>query len=630
METESLKKQIEKKIADPASFPKAYRDFKEYLRKHRAVQEFHFGHKVLGSFESDPKRDPFVKTVKLAVLASHTVDFLYPLLKTDLMLEDIRCDLYKPKYNQFRQEIFDRASGLFAFQPDITVVALELEDVFPNHISEFPAMPEEKREDFFRQALSLYESIVASYHANARGSILLVQGLVAPFQSFRTLERKDDDLLGFVERLNQEVSSLCKRHSNTRLLDYSSLVSRYGSEQWTDPRLYYTARIPIAPSHWLHMSDAYVRYIKAVLGLDLKCIVLDLDNTLWGGVLGEEGIEGIQLGETFPGSVFRKFQEYLLSLHANGYILAVNSKNNLEDVLAVLNSHKWMILRESHFAAIKANWNGKPENISEISAEINILPEHMLFVDDDPVEIEKVRLSYPALTCMQVESPPLNFAAQFKQLRCFGKLGLTDEDKQRGGQYIHERKRRELRESIGSIDDFLSSLSQRMTVYRNERKHVKRIAQLTQKTNQFNMTTLRLTEAEVEAMLDDPRYQLITAELSDKFGDSGIIAYVQIRTSDRSWRIENFLMSCRVLGRTVEESLLHYIVQLAGKLNIDKVWADFRTTKKNSPFSEFYLNNGFVETGRTPNEPADKKQFVCTPANREPRKSFVEIVDNAE
>jgi FkbH-like protein len=574
--------------------------------KLKTIRDYHLAYRQLD-------QEPFTQEVKLALLASYTSDFILPLLQVDLMRSGIRSDLYKPRFNQFRQEILDGNSGLYAAQPDITILSFHLEDVFP--IFETDPM------DVAQEALSLCESMIRSYRQFATpGSQLFIQNWIAPIHCYDPLVRTDFALASLVERLNRELAALAGKTAGVHVMDYARLAQQCGLECWTDARTYYTARIPVAQEHWIALSQFYAAYIRAALGMDLKCVVADLDNTLWGGVLGEDGIEGIRLGESYPGLAFRRFQQYLLGLYDHGYTLAIASKNNQEDVLEVLRNHPAMALREKHFAVIKANWQEKAQNIQEISEEINLSIDHMLFVDDNPVEIEKVKLALPGITCLQIESPPLNFLRQFQELRCFGKLRVTDEDRLRGQQYFDDRQRREFKQTVGTIEAFYQSLAQRMTIYSNYHGHVARIAQLSQRTNQFNLTTLRLAEADVALMMADPDYLLLTADLSDRFGDSGTIAFVQIRKQGRVWRIENFLMSCRVLGRTVEETLLNYIFDRAAAESVVTIEGAYIPTKKNAPFARFYLSHGF--------SPAGDNRYAKQVALHEPGAAFIEILEH--
>ena len=552
-------------------------------------------------------QQPFNRQVKLAMLTSYTTDFILPLLQVDLRLSQIRSDVYKPHFNQFRQEILNPNSGLYREKPDITIVAFNLEDVIP--------IFESNRSEMETEILELCDSLIHNFRQFAPGqSQLFIQNWIPPLHSYDPLVRTDSAIGTFIERLNSKLNTLVRQMPGVHVIDYARAAAQCGLDRWVDPRTYYTARIPVAREHWPALSQCYAAYIRAALGMDLKCIVLDLDNTLWGGVLGEDGPDGIHLGESYPGIAFRRFQQYLLGLYDHGYILAISSKNNEEDVLQVLSTHPAMVLRERHFAAIKANWQEKAQNIRDISKEINISIDHMLFVDDNPVEIEKVRLALPGITCLQIESPPLNFTVQFGGLRCFGKLLITEEDRLRGQQYFDDRQRREFKQSVEAIDDFYCSLAQHMTIHSNYESHASRIAQLTQRTNQFNMTTIRLTEADVARMMADPEYLLLTADLSDRFGDSGTIAFVQIRRGKQVWRIENFLMSCRVLGRTVEETLLNYIFERAAAEGVATIEAAYLPTKKNAPFAQFYPSRGF-------------KEYVQEVRGYKPAPSFIETLN---
>lgn len=588
-----------------------YEDLKEYLRSSRTLTDFHFGYKLFRRFETDLHEQGLRQQIRLALLTSYTNNFLTALIQTDLMLEDIGCEIYTGGYNQVRQDILNPDSELYRFRPDVAILAMEIEDLFPDRVAIFPSFTSSERDDFKNEVLEAYRSLMRHFHDNMPSSgrySVLVQNQSYPFQAYRGLKEADGSLTRFVRELNKSLEELCRAFPNTYILDNASLMEQHGIEEWRDPRLYYTVHIPVAQRNWLHVSNAYVGYIKAALNLNIKCIVLDLDNTLWGGVLGEEGLEGIQLGSTYPGAVFRKFQQYLLSLYGDGYILAVASKNNWDDVRAVLDQHRSMLLKQNHFAGLKVNWNDKAANIKELSKEIGIATDHMLFVDDNPVEIAKVRSAVPGITCLQLESPPLNFAAQFSRLRCFGKLHITEEDKQRGEWYFRDRQRRDLKNELQSLDTFYRDLDQCLIVHENPKQHIHRIVQLTERTNQFNMTSIRLAERTVKELLDDPEYLLITAELSDRFGDNGLIAYLQVRKTAQTWYLENFLMSCRVLGRTAEEALLDYLVGRAKDERAQSVVAEFVRTKKNASFADFYPRSGF----RLASEGSDNKDGSAT------------------
>jgi FkbH-like protein len=615
---------IERGIAHHDTFPHSYSELKEMLMREPTLSNYQFGNRLLQNFEQDPSFPAFTRRIRLALLTSYTIDFVMPILKAELMLSDIGADIYKSHYNQFRQEVLNPDSDLYRFNPEVTIVAFNLEDVFPDRISRFPALSDQERQSLSSDVLALYRMIAENFRRYSAGGRLLLQNLVAPFDAYDDLARADNSIHSWIDTLNRELPRIVDGYADTFVLDYARLVNEAGTRTWTDPRTYYMARIPVAQSNWIALGACYATYIRALSNLDAKCIVLDLDNTLWGGVLGEDGFDGIQIGDTYPGIVFKRFQEYLLGLYSSGYILAISSKNNHEDVIDVLRRHPSMILREQHFAAIKANWNSKEQSIREISREIQISCDHMLFIDDNPVEIAKVGSAIPGITCLHLPSPPLEFGRKLESRRRLGKLLITEEDRRRGSQYFQDRQRRETEKTAGSLSDFYRSLKQRVSVHVDYLPHTARMAQLTQRTNQFNMTTIRLTESEVRRMISSPDYMLLTADLCDEFGDSGTIAFIQIRKLERSWIIENWLMSCRVLGRTVEQRLLDYIVERARVAHVDMVFANYAPTKKNRPFADFYLKNGFTQI-----ETADggAARFAVHCSELAPHESFVEIVE---
>ena len=597
-----------------------YAELKHFAREHRTLKDIYHAHRLLAAV--DDSEAGWIRSLKVALLTSYTTDFIIPLLQTELAISDIRCELYQPGFNQFRQEILNGGSGLYEFQPDVSIVAFGLEDLIPEAVAKFSVLSDAERRSLRDELLGLCESLVESYSRSTGSSTLFMQNLVVPFATFDPLRRDDRGIDAFIADVNNGLQQIAARNPNAYVIDYARLVATRGSACWTDPRTYYTARLPVSQENWLAMAEMYGKYIRGALNMDVKCLVLDLDNTLWGGVLGEDGPEGIAIGETYPGNVFRRFQEYLLALFAGGYILAISSKNDHDDVIDVLQGHPGMILREEHFAAIKANWKTKEENIREISREIGITVDQMLFIDDSPVEIAKVSAAIPGIRFLHLQSPPLNFSKQIDDARCISKLTLTEEDRERGKQYSEERKRREVKAKMSSVDDFYRDLKQRLTIHLDHEPHRARITQLSQRTNQFNMTTLRLSDSDVSRMLSSSDYLLLTADLEDRFGSSGTVVYAQIRKLERSWVIESFLMSCRVLGRGVEDSVMDFVFAEAKKARVESVFATYIPTKKNAPFADFYRRCGFeaVEAGRS-----GEKRFGRKVEDHAPQSRFIEL-----
>lgn len=333
-----------------------------------------------------------------------------------------------------------------------------------------------------------------------------------------------------------------------------------------------------------------------------KCIVLDLDDTLWGGVAGEDGIEGVALSLEEPGASFISFQQALRDLHDRGILLAINSKNNPEDALAVIRSHPNMILKEPHFAAMRMNWNDKADNIRELAEELNIGLNSMVFLDDNPLQRELVRTALPEVEVPEMPQDPREYTRMLLSLPYFGSGALTDEDKMRGNMYVTERLRRESEKRFESREEFLESLNLHTEVKQNDTAAISRISQLTEKTNQFNTNKVPLSVEEVEELMQHQESAVFHARAIDRFGDHGIIAVAIIQKEEALWRVQTLLMSCRVFERGIEQAFVYAIAEAAKKEGVAELVFDFVPTDKNDPakaFLETYTNNGTLSVKKT-------------------------------
>lgn len=324
-----------------------------------------------------------------------------------------------------------------------------------------------------------------------------------------------------------------------------------------------------------------------------KCIVLDLDNTLWGGVAGEDGFSGIELGLDPPGSYFVAFQQALIDLYNQGIILAVNSKNNLADAMEVIRKHPNMILKEKHFAAMRVNWGDKAENLRELARELKIGLDSMIFLDDDPANRFWVRKVLPEVETPDLPEDSSGYVRFLRSLPYFKKDIITDEDKMRGSFYVTERLRREQEKKFSSREDFLKSLGTEVNCFVDDDSCVSRLAQLTEKTNQFNINKRPLTEEEIKGYIIDDGYAVFHASAADSFGNHGVIAFALAKKGEEKWIVESLLMSCRILGRGIEEAFLESIRRQAAKNGAGYLEILFVPSEKNEPAREFvgrYLN----------------------------------------
>jgi FkbH-like protein len=325
-----------------------------------------------------------------------------------------------------------------------------------------------------------------------------------------------------------------------------------------------------------------------------KCVVLDCDNTLWGGVIGEDGLGGIKISDDYPGSCFRDFQQYVLTLRAQGVMLALCSKNNEADVWEVFDNHDRMVLKREHITAYRINWQDKPSNLMELAKELNIGLDSMVFIDDSAMEIGALRETLPMVTTITVPTESAALPSVVAAHRQFDRLNVTAEDRARSDMMSQERARRDIASTVLSKEDFIRSLELRVEVFPVTAATVERAAQLGNKTNQFNLTTRRRDLNEMTALIDDPDWLVMAMRASDRFGDYGQVGLAIVDLRDKPAVIDTFLMSCRVLGRNVEESFLAALADATAARGIDQLEGRFIASAKNQMVAQFYPNQGFT------------------------------------
>ncbi len=338
-----------------------------------------------------------------------------------------------------------------------------------------------------------------------------------------------------------------------------------------------------------------------------KCLVLDLDNTLWGGVVGEDGMENLALSLQPPGNGFLAFQQAIMDHFDRGVILAINSRNNPDDAWQVIRTHPNMILREKHFAAARINWNDKVDNLKELARELNIGLDSMVFLDDDETNRAAVRAMLPEVLTPDLPKDPAEYARFLNSLGVFDSSFITDEDKMRGNLYVTERLRKEEEKKFVSKEDFLKSLSLELEVFCDDDSCLPRLSQLTEKTNQFNTMKKPLTEGDLRRYIESPDHHVFFGKLSDKFGDYGIIAFALTDKSKDSWRISSMLLSCRAFVRGVEDAFFAVIRKQALKEKISKISIAFEETPKNAPAKEFVeknFKNKETKINKSPHSPS--------------------------
>ncbi|MHC1791946.1 HAD-IIIC family phosphatase [Solidesulfovibrio sp.] len=397
-----------------------------------------------------------------------------------------------------------------------------------------------------------------------------------------------------VQALNAAIQEEVRNVHNAYFVDLGLCLARVGAKNFLDNRYWHMNRAPYTLNAYQEIAHEAGKYLRPRFGKAKKCLVLDCDNTLWGGIIGEDGLAGIKLGESSPGSAYMEFQQQILDLHHRGVILAICSKNNEGDVWEVFDNHPSSVIRRRHIAAWRVNWRDKPTNIRELALELNIGLDSMVFIDDSDFEVNLVRQELPEVEVLHFPKEQA-FHARDKLACCglFDTLTVSAEDRKRGMMYGAEAERKQLLSSATDIKSYLKSLEMRILLCPADSFSIPRVAQQTQKTNQFNLTTKRYSEADIASFASDPNAEVLCIKLSDKFGDSGLVGSCILKFESDTAYIDTFLLSCRALGRGVEDVFLRHIARRARKRGASVVFGDYIPTRKNAQVQHFYKRHGF-------------------------------------
>ncbi|MGD0213187.1 MAG: HAD-IIIC family phosphatase [Terriglobales bacterium] len=532
--------------------------------------------------------------LKLEILRSFTVEPIVPLLRAEAFTYGIDVEVHVGDFNTYVQDIVDASSALYRFAPDAVVLAVRTEDVAPDLVDGFADLSSEGAREAAGRVASGYEQWVTSFRQHSQAA-LVIHSLERPrHPSLGVLDSQSEvGQSGLIRQINRELRRVAEGFRGVYILDYDALVARHGSGNWHDERKWLMARLPIAADHLLHMAREWMRFLAPLTGHTAKCLAVDLDNTLWGGVIGEEGMTGIKVGAEYPGAAFQALQRALLDLSKKGILLAACSKNNLDDAMEALDKHPGMLLRSKHFAALRINWTDKSQNLREIAQELNIGIDSLAFLDDNPFEREQVRAALPEVTVIDLPQNPLDYATAVRDCPVFERLALSVEDQQRTAMYAEQRQRAGAEQSFRSKEDFFRFLEQEAELNPVSDLTLGRVAQLTQKTNQFNLTTRRYSEAQIAEMAGKKEWNIRSIRVRDRFGDHGLVGVAIVLDQGDQCEIDTFLLSCRVIGRTVETALLAHIAKGAVERGCKRLVGWFLPTKKNAPARDFYSQHKF-------------------------------------
>ena len=563
---------------------------------------------------------PDLVPTRVAILGGSTTTEVTSMLELFLLAQGIQPTFYESGYDRYSDDIEFENPELWSFKPDFVFIHTTWRNV-----SQFPDLmeSEEEVEQRARREAGRFEFLWEKIHSKL-GALIIQNNFDLPhlrplgnLEAFEAFGR-----VNFLMRLNTEFATYARKHSYFLINDILYLSAQVGLEAWYGHTYWYNFHMALSPTAAVALAQNVAAIAKSVYGKSKKCLVLDLDNTLWGGVVGDDGVQSLILGRDHPvGEAFMDFQSYVKDLQRRGVVLAVCSKNDIESAKEGF-SHPDSILKLEDFNVFKANWNPKPANIREIAAELNIGLDSIVFVDDNPVERALVADELPEVATPDVGSDVSRFAKILESEHYFETHRVVHDDLNRAAYYSSNTRRATCEASFRDYGEFLASLEMRAEIGPFSAMYLERITQLINKTNQFNLTTKRYTSAEVDAIAQDPNFVTLYGRLADKFGDNGLVSVVIGRSVNETLELDLWLMSCRVLNREMELAMFDALLEYCQAKSIRKIVGVYIPSKKNKMVSDHYFKLGFTagagisETHQlwhydVSNAQARKSRYIC-------------------
>ena len=528
----------------------------------------------------DKKLTPY----KISILSNITINQIKEILDYSLKLNGIRSKINIGQYDNIIQEVSKHS------QSDLVIIFFELANLKENFHTKINLVSEKELREF----TDFFKSTIDMILSNLKKTPLVLFNKFSPliFSSF-ALEKNR------LEKISEELNIYLEKKidNNVKIIDIDKLISNLGINQSVDMRLFYGAKSLYSINFYKSYSEFINPIILSSLGKMKKALIFDCDNTLWHGILGEDGYKNIKMGDdSYEGRIFQQIQEKALELYDKGIFICLCTKNNYDDVIEVISKHKDMRLKKENFSVIKSNWKNKVDNIIEIGKELNVGLDSLVFIDDSDFELEFVKKKLPEVRLFKVPQDISKYYYLFnKEIQIFYKFNQTQEDKIRNIDFKNQLKRKKLRTKFTKIEGYLNSLNIKITINLNDKKNISRISQMTLKTNQFNLTTRRYSEKQIKNFLTNKKYLIFTLLLKDKFGDSGItgLAILKIEKPNNSSVIDTFLLSCRIIGRNVEYAFMNFIISYLKKKKINLVRSNYIRSKKNDQVKNFYEQCSF-------------------------------------
>jgi FkbH-like protein len=544
------------------------------------------------------KASPALPKVKVALLGDFATQMLNTAIRGMAIEYNLAFDLFEAEFNQIDQQVFDTDSELYKHEPNFIIICKSGE----NLEAKFLGLKNEKRADFANTEIQYFENIVETIQQQLPNSKIIAFNFPANFDlSLGHFALKSKSSFRYqLHQLNLKLMELSISLGNLFLLDVDALQAQYGYNARIEQKFYIKSNLIYSLNFLPLIAKHVLDIIGAIRGTHLhKCLILDLDNTTWGGIIGDDGIEKIQVGDLGNGKAFSNLQKWAKSLKQRGIILCVCSKNTEGVAQEPFLKHPEMVLRLEDIAVFVANWENKADNIRYIQSVLNIGFDSMVFLDDNPFERNLVRTELPKVIVPELPEDPTEYVAYLRTLNLFETASLSKQDEERTEQYQQEAKRLQIQAKYSSIDEYLEQLDMSAVCAPFDKFSIPRIAQLTQRSNQFNLRTIRYTEQEVEAVQQDSNKLGFQISLEDKFGDYGLISLIIGEKRGKSLFIDTWIMSCRVLKRGVENYVLNQIVVQAKALGLSEIVGEYIPTPKNDLVKDHYKNLGFSQEGET-------------------------------
>ena len=556
--------------------------------------------KTLRELKKLAKVELDVPKMKVALLGDTATQLLVTAIKGEAVDRGINLDLYEGEYSQVERQLMDPTSELYEFDADIIIVFQSTHKLGEYHSSQ----PMENQVLLAEERLSFIASLCEN-PSFANKKLIYFNYPEIEDTVFGSYANKVESSFSYqVRKLNFELMNLARQYPNLFICDIAGLQNLFGRQFMFAPNVYMTTEMVLSVNALPYVASRVVDIIAAIKGQFKKCLILDLDNTVWGGVIGDDGLEGIELGHGLGiGKAFTEFQMWIKKLKQRGIIICVASKNNEETAKEPFEKHPDMILKLDDIAVFQANWETKVDNIRTIQGILNIGFDSMVFLDDNPFERNMVRENIPGITVPELPEDPAMYLEYLYSLNLFETASYSNADKDRTKQYQVEAKRVSLSKTFTNEADFLKSLNMISTVSGFTKFNTPRVAQLSQRSNQFNLRTIRYTEADIESMAQDPNVIDLSFTLEDKFGDNGLIAVIIMKKQDdETLFVDTWFMSCRVLKRGMENFTLNTMVECAKAKGFKRVIGEYIPTPKNKMVEQHYPHLGFAKMESEPNK----------------------------